>query len=72
MMRGPLPLLEGDDFSNWSAGEQVVVELGLLDLGSYATSVVPELGGEGLRNNRSLRSSKAPTRSTHTVVRDIR
>jgi hypothetical protein len=51
------------------ACQLVMVELGLLDLGSCATPVVPELRGEGMREKPSLRSSKAPTRSTHTLVR---
>jgi hypothetical protein len=38
---------------------------------SYATPVVPELRGEGMRKILSLKSSTAPSRSTHTLVRDI-
>jgi hypothetical protein len=39
------------------------------DLGSCATPVVSKLGGEASRNPL-FRSSKEPTRSTHTLVRD--
>jgi hypothetical protein len=48
----------------------VLVESGMPDLGSCATPVVPGLGGKGMRKTPSLRPSKAPTRSTHTLVRD--
>jgi hypothetical protein len=52
------------------ARHHVIVELGMPYLSFFATPVVPELGGKGRRKIPSLRSSKAPTRSTHTLVRD--
>jgi hypothetical protein len=67
-MRGPLPpagALIG------LVGEHALVESGMPGLGSCATLVVPELGGKGRRKTPSLRSSKAPTRSTHAFVRDV-
>jgi hypothetical protein len=67
-MRGPLPPLEPLIIL---ASQHVVVELGLHELTSSATLVVPEMGGKDMRRNISLRSSNAPTRSTHTLVRDI-
>jgi hypothetical protein len=51
-------------------GQHVLAESGLPDLGSCATLVVPEMGGEGKRKKPSLTLSKAPTRSTHTLVGD--
>jgi hypothetical protein len=54
-MRLPLPPLEGVDHPSSSA--RVYVESSLLDLGSSANLVVPELGGEGMRKTPSLRSS---------------
>jgi hypothetical protein len=56
-------------------GQHVLVELGMPDLGlCAATPVMPEEeeepgGGEACEKS-SLMSSKAPTRSTHTFVRD--
>jgi hypothetical protein len=52
------------------ARHHVIVELGKPYLSSFATPVVPELGGKGRRKSPSLKSSKVPTRSTHTLVRD--
>jgi hypothetical protein len=52
------------------AGQHVLVESGMAYLGSCTTPVVPELGGKGMRKPPSLMSSWAPTRSTHTLVRD--
>jgi hypothetical protein len=51
-------------------GQHESVDLGMLDLDSYTTPVVPDMGGKGKRKTPSLRSSKAPSRSTHTLVRD--
>jgi hypothetical protein len=48
-------------------GQHVLVELGI----SCATLVVPEMGGEGKQKiTPFFRSSKAPSRSTRTLVRD--
>jgi hypothetical protein len=51
-------------------GQPVVVELGLLDRGICATPVVSGLGGESIRGTPSLKSSKAPTGSTHTLIQE--
>jgi hypothetical protein len=51
-------------------GQHVLAESCVLDPDSCATPVVPELGRKGMQKIPSLISSKAPTRSTHTLVRD--
>jgi hypothetical protein len=50
------------------AGHHVPVKSSMFDLGYFATPVVPEVAGEGMRKNPSLGSSKALTRSTQTLV----
>jgi hypothetical protein len=52
------------------ASQHVLVESSMHDLGSCAAPVVPDLGGKCRRKAPSLKSSKAPTRSTHILVRD--
>jgi hypothetical protein len=51
-------------------GQRVIVGLGLPHLGSCATHVFPEPGEKERRKTPWLRSSEAPTRSIHTLVRD--
>jgi hypothetical protein len=47
-----------------------LVAMGLHDLCSCATPVMPELGGKGRRKTPSYRSSTVPSRSTRSPVRD--
>jgi hypothetical protein len=63
--RGPLPPLEGKDHLGWSV---CVGRIGLARPRLLCDSGRAKARGGRQAENSSLRSSKAPTRSTHTLI----